>query len=60
MSTTHDRFERDVLYLQQNQLPTEQGGELVEKLKYKGKDESCLTDQEVEKLSSALIMNDKF
>jgi hypothetical protein len=39
-----DRFERDVLYLQQNALPMEQGGELVDKLKYKGKKENVLTD----------------
>lgn len=51
MSTIHERFERDVLYLLQNALPMEKGGELVDKLKYKGNKDCVLTDQHIEKLS---------
>ena len=34
-----ERFNRDVLYLQQNMVPKEEGGEELEKLKYEGDDE---------------------
>lgn len=38
----------------------EQSGELVDKLKYKGKHDHILTDLHIERLASALLTNDKF
>jgi hypothetical protein len=54
------RFERDLLYLQQNQSPKENSGKAVHHLDYQGNEEEKLTDAQVEKLAQALLLNDKF
>ncbi len=60
MLTIVERFERDVRYLQQNQLPIESSGKLVDKLDYEGSATHTLTSAQVETLAEALKSNDKF
>lgn len=55
-----DRFERDLLYLNQNQVPQEAGGEPLDKLKYESKKGQQLTDVHVERLCKALERNSAF
>lgn len=53
------RFEHDLVFLQQNMVPLEQSGKVIEELDYEGKTEK-LSDAQVESLARALISNDKF
>ena len=60
MATLFERFERDLLYLAQNQVPLEAGGEPLDKLKYESKKGQQLTDPHVERLCKALARNSVF
>jgi hypothetical protein len=53
-----ERFERDILFLQQNLIPIEKSGEKVDKLNYEGNDSELLTDSKVQRLAEALLVND--
>ena len=59
----HSNFQRDLLYLKQNQIPMEASGLKIDKLDYEGSsdDESeRLDDSHVEQLALALEGNDTF
>jgi hypothetical protein len=49
------RFERDLLYLQQNQSPKENSGKSVHNLDYQGNEGEKISDAQVEKLAQALL-----
>ena len=49
------RFERDLLYLQQNQSPKENSGQSVHNLDYQGNEGEKISDAQVEKLAQALL-----
>lgn len=55
-----ERLERDVRYLQQNLVPIESSGKLVDKLDYEGSSSLTLTNSQVETLADALKHCDKF
>lgn len=54
------RFERDILFLQDGEIPLENSGRQVDNLEYKGEKEEKLTDDDITRLSLALQNNDKF
>jgi hypothetical protein len=81
MSSLIGRFERDVLYLEENQIPREISGAEVRKLKYDAEDAAKddqsdkssssskeseieinerLTDDDIKRLSNALLKNETF
>ena len=63
MSAALTNLGRDILFLEQGQIPTEQSGLKVEKLDYSGDKEAPennLQDEDVHKLSKAVEGNHEF
>jgi len=54
------RFERDVLFLAEGEIPLENSGRQVPNLEYKGEENEKLSDDDITRLSCALQNNDKF
>ena len=63
MSKLFANFERDILMLQQNMVPTEKTGLEIDKLDYEGSstdEEDRLNDDHIMRLSQALALNNVF
>jgi hypothetical protein len=60
MTSLPGRFERDLLFLEQGELPLENSGREVPHLEYKGEEHEKLSDSDVGRLAAALCKNDKF
>ena len=62
-SKLHKKLERDIRFLEQNEVPMETSGVRIEKLDYDGDssdEEKRLNDDDVRNLADALIKNDVF
>ena len=60
---TVERLQHEIIYLEQNKIPIRSTGELISSLDYewfKDQQHPKLTDDLVEQLSEALLLNDKF
>jgi len=60
MTNLPGRFERDLLFLEQGQLPLENSGREVPNLEYQGEEHEKLSDADVARLATALCKNDQF
>lgn len=60
MSSLVGRFQRDLPFLRQDQVPKEESGLEVTKLSYEGEENEKLTDQDVADLAEALRCNASF
>eukprot|EP00347_Sterkiella_histriomuscorum_P021467 403333876 len=60
MTSVAGRFQRDLLYLQNNQIPITSTGAEITSLSYQGEEYEKLTDEDVRVLCEALMKNDKF
>lgn len=59
----HANFQRDLIYLNQNQIPMEPSGLKIDKLDYEGSsddEKERLDDSHIEQLAEALMCNDVF
>jgi hypothetical protein len=54
------RFERDILFLHEGEIPLENSGRQVPNLEYKGEEHEKLNDADVGRLAEALCSNEKF
>ena len=54
------RFERDVCFLNEGEIPLENSGRQVPNLEYEAEKEERLSDDDIARLSCALQKNDKF
>ena len=62
-SKLHKKLERDIRFLEQNEVPMESSGVRIEKLDYDGDssdEEKRLNDDDVRNLADALMKNDVF
>lgn len=62
-SKLHKKLERDIRFLEQNEVPMETSGVRIEKLDYDGDssdEEKRLNDDDVRNLADALMKNDVF